>query len=178
MTMICIDPGHGGEDRGAVNGNYFEADATLILGKKVTNRLRNAGYRVVMTRNTDKTLSLQKRCDISDDYNADLFVSIHVNSATNKEAQGIETWKSTVVQSLTYKLADNVQRALIKATDAKDRGVKSQAFYVLKNTNAPAILIEVGFISNAQEVKKIFDTDYQNKLADAIVKGIMDTLKP
>ena len=174
--LIVVDPGHGGADSGAVNGSKREKDATLILGKKVTNRLRNAGYKVTMTRNTDKALTLQQRCDISNREGAALFISIHCNSATNKAAEGIETFKAKSVQSLTHKFAENVQNAMIKATGAKDRCVKSENFYVLRNTKAPAVLVEVGFISHKVEAEKLFNTEYQNKIADALVSGIKETL--
>lgn len=175
MTRIVVDAGHGGGDAGAVNGSRYEKDATLIMAMKVTNRLRNAGFEVTMTRNDDRALTLQRRCDVSNRHKADAFISIHCNSATNKEAHGIETWRYSKVGATTKALAANIQAAMIEGTGAKDRGVKENAFYVLKNTKAPAVLLEIGFISNADEVQKIFSTDYQNTLADAILSGVKKT---
>lgn len=175
MTRICVDAGHGGTDPGAVNGQKAEKDATLIMAKKVTNRLRNAGFEVTMTRNDDRTLTLQRRCDVSNQHGADAFISIHCNSATNKDAHGIETWRYSKVGALTKALAANVQAAMIAATGARDRGVKENSFYVLKGTKAPAVLLEIGFISNDAEAEKIFSTEYQNTLAEAIVQGVRKT---
>lgn len=175
MTRIIVDAGHGGADAGAVNGQKYEKDATLIMAKKVTNRLRNAGFEVVMTRNDDRALTLQRRCDVSNQHKGDAFISIHCNSATNKEASGVETWRYSKVGALTKELAANVQAAMIAASGARDRGVKENAFYVLKNTKAPAVLLEIGFISNDSEAEKIFSTEYQNLLADAIVEGVRKT---
>lgn len=175
MTRIIVDAGHGGADAGAVNGQKYEKDATLIMAKKVTNRLRNAGFEVVMTRNDDRALTLQRRCDVSNQHGGDAFISIHCNSATNKNASGVETWRYSKVGALTKALAANVQAAMIAASGARDRGVKENAFYVLKNTKAPAVLLEIGFISNDAEAEKIFSTEYQNLMADAIVEGVKKT---
>lgn len=183
MSTICIDAGHGYNkttglgDVGAVNGSRREADVTLIVAKKVTNRLRNAGYKVVMTRNDDRALTLQRRCDVSNDYGADLFVSIHANSSADKTPHGIETFHAKVCQATSKRLATNIQSELVKVTGARDRGVKSENFYVLRNTKAPATLVELGFISNDDECAKLFETSYQDKLAHGIVKGITETLK-
>lgn len=180
MVRVCIDPGHGGYtkggDPGAVNGDYYEAKATLAIARKVGEKLTEKGYLVCFTRNKDKELSLAERCKISNDFDADCFVSIHINAATNKKAQGIESWRYQNVGSTTKKLADSVQKELIGATGAVDRGVKqTTAFYVLKKTQAPAVLVECGFISNDAECKKLFTSSYQNKIANGIVRGVVKT---
>lgn len=175
---ICIDAGHGGADPGAVNGKYHESDAALAIAKKVGAKLKAVGYGVKYTRSTDKKVTLDRRCDISNLYDADVFVSIHLNAAANPDAHGIETWRYTNVGSRTKNLANNVQTELIAATGAKNRGVKTTtSFYVLKHTVASAVLVEVGFISNPDEVKKLFQTKYQDKIANAIAKGIVAALK-
>lgn len=179
---ICIDPGHGGEypngDPGAINKNKREADANLAIAKKVGKKLQAKGYKVKYTRSTDKYVSLADRCKISNKYDADFFVSIHLNAAANRDASGIETWRYTTVGALTKELAENVQTELISATGWKNRGVKkSSTLYVLKKTIASAILVEAGFISNDAECKKLFNSTYQEKIANAIVKGIEKTLK-
>lgn len=175
---ICIDPGHGGMDPGAVNGKYHESDAALAIAKKVGAKLKAVGYGVKYTRTTDKKVTLDRRCDISNLYDADVFVSIHLNAAANKNASGIETWRYTNVGKQTKNLANNVQTELIAAMGWKDRGVKTRNdLYVLKHTIASAVLIECGFISNDDECKKLFSNTYQNKIASAIAKGIVATLK-
>jgi len=181
---IVIDAGHGyaadtGGDPGAVNGKYYESVATLAIAKKLKTRLVENGYKVKMTRTGgEKDLSLAERCEIANDWGADCFVSIHLNAAANKDAKGAETWRYANVGTTTKRLADNVQKQLIAATGAVNRGVKTTtAFYVLKKTKCPAVLCEVGFISNDAEAKKLFSSTYQNKIADGLLKGIRNTLK-
>ena len=177
MSIICLDAGHGGEP-GAVNGSKYESVATLDIVFKVGAELENKGYEVVYTRTNDKHITLGERCAISNNKGANAFVSIHLNSATNRDAHGIETWCYYKVGDKTKELANNIQSNLIKSTNAKNRGVKTtETFYVLKHTIAPAVLIECGFISNHDESELLFDNDYQNKIANAIVTGIEDTLK-
>lgn len=179
---ICIDPGHqggkAGYDPGAVNGTYAEAVAALSIAKKVGAKLQAAGYGVKYTRTGDKKLTLAQRCKISNDYGADVFVSIHLNAAGNKDASGIETLRYPNVGSRTKALADNVQTELIAAMGWKNRGVKTRSdLYVLKHTVASAILIECGFISNDDQCEKLFNCSHQQKIANAIYKGIVATLK-
>ena len=174
---IVLDPGHGGSDPGAVNGKKHEADANLAIAKKVGAKLKAKGYNVKYTRTKDVYFSLEERCRMSNNWDADLFVSIHCNSATNKEASGIETWRYSTVGRMTKNLANNVQTELISATGWKNRGVKtSSTLYVLKKTIASAVLVEAGFLSNDAECKKLFSETWQNKIANGIVKGIEKTL--
>lgn len=174
--VICIDAGHGGADPGAVNGKYQEKNATLGIALKIGDKLKQKGHNVVYTRSTDKVLGLQARCDVSNVAKADAFISIHCNSAENKSASGIETFKYPGVGGVTKKLAENVQNALVSNfPEEKNRGVKEAKYYVLKNTKAPAILVEVGFISHDETAEKLFRFSYQDKLARVIVEGIEKT---
>lgn len=174
--IICIDPGHGGKDPGAVNGSKHESVATLDIARKVGAVLESKGYEVVYTRTKDKYLTLSERCAISNNKGVNAFVSIHLNASTNRNAHGIETWHYYKVGDRTKELANNIQNALIKSTSATNRGVKtSETLYVLKHTIAPAVLVECGFISNHEESELLFDDDYQNKIANAIVTGIENT---
>lgn len=179
---VCIDPGHqggkAGYDPGAVNGKKYEAVAALAIAKKVGAKLQAAGYGVKYTRTGNKKLTLNQRCKISNEYGADVFVSIHLNAAANKDASGIETLRYPNVGARTKALADNVQTELVAAMGWKDRGVKTRSdLYVLKHTVASAVLCEVGFISNDDQCQKLFNSTYQNKIANAIYKGIVATLK-
>lgn len=175
---ICIDAGHGGSDPGAVNGKKHESTATLAIAKRVGAKLAAKGCTVKYTRSKDKAVSLAQRCKISNEFDADVFVSIHLNAATNKDASGIETWRYTKVGSKTKELAENVQTELVSALGWKDRGVKTNStLYVLKKTKASSILCEVGFISNDKEAKKLFTSAYQNKIATAIANGVLRALK-
>ena len=177
MSIICLDAGHGGEP-GAVNGSKYESVATLDIAFKVGAELERKGYEVVYTRTTDKHITLAERCAISNNNGANAFVSIHLNASTNRNAHGIETWHYYKVGDKTKELANNIQNALIKSTGATNRGVKTtETLYVLKHTIAPAVLVECGFISNHEESELLFDDDYQNKIANAIVLGLEETLK-
>ena len=174
---ICIDAGHGGSDPGATNGTYKEKNAALGIALELGLILYRGGYEVYFTRTNDTAVSLADRCTISNLADVDLFVSVHLNSATSTTPTGIETWVYRSASGTARKVADKVQKQLIEATGAKDRGVKESGFYVLKNTKAPAILIETGFISNSPECKKLFTTDYQRTMAKAIYKGIKEQVK-
>lgn len=174
--VICVDAGHGGSDPGAVNGKYHEKNAALGIALKIGYKLTQKGHKVVYTRSTDKVLGLQTRCDVSNAAKADFFVSIHCNSAENKQASGIETFKYPGVGGITQRLANNVQNSLTTYfPEEKNRGVKEAKYYVLKNTKAPAILVEVGFISHDETAEKLFRFSYQEKLARVIVEGIEKT---
>ena len=171
---VCIDAGHGGQDPGAVNGSKHEAVAALAIAKKVGALLKGKGHQVKFTRTKDKFLSLQERCDISNDFDANVFVSIHLNAAANKDATGIETWRHKNVSAKTKRLADSVQTELIRALGWRNRGVKeTTSLYVLKHTKASAVLVECGFLSNNEESRLIFIERYQDKLAQAIADGVL-----
>lgn len=174
---ICIDAGHGFNrstnkgDTGAINGDLWECTATLAVAKILRDKLKAAGHDVIMTREDDTFISLGERCRICNSADCDVFMSIHCNSAENKNARGIETWKCTGSDN---PYAVNIQKRLIEATGAKDRGVKDGTFYVLKSTKCKALLIEIGFISHEEEKNLLFDTSYQIKVAEAIVQGLTD----
>lgn len=172
---ICIDPGHGGKDPGAVNGKYYEKDAALDIALKLGKVLSLAGANVIYTRKTDVSgeLELKERTDYANAAKADYFVSVHLNSAAAKSAKGIETFAYSKAGT-SYKLATAVQKALIAATGAVDRGAKTANYHVLRESNMPAILIETGFISNDQECGKLFTEEYQNIIANAAAKAIAE----
>lgn len=163
-NRFCIDAGHGGKDAGAVNGDLLEKDAALCIALALGDELVARGQEVVFTRETDEFVELGERCRISNVYNCDKFISIHLNSVENNAlAQGIETWY--------YRqgaLARKVQEALMRAELGADRGIKKGDFYVLKHTKAPAVLIEVGFISNKAEAARLFSAEHQLAIAKTI----------
>lgn len=174
---ICIDPGHGGTDPGAVDGksddNIYtkEADLTLKAGLMLQEELIKLGARVTITRGNDTYPSLQQRCDIANNFKADIFISIHCNAAGSPSADGIETLYKT---DAGKKLAQPVQEELIKSTGAKDRGtVFRNGLWVLNQTKMPSILIELGFITNVLEEAELNDTGEIKKRINAIVKGVV-----
>lgn len=176
MLKFCLDSGHGGKDPGAVNGNKKEAHAALEITYWLKELLEEKNHIVKLTRTDDTYISLTERCNISNKFSPSAFISIHLNSAENKSASGVETLRYTKVGSTTKNLAANVQKHLVAATGFKNRGVKERDnLTVLKKTVAPAILVEVGFISNDQEAELLFNCRWQYKIAKAILKGIEET---
>lgn len=169
--IICIDAGHGGKDSGAVGNGLLEKDIVLSIAKKLKVMLIEKSFKVCMTREDDTFVELKDRCVIANKQKADIFVSIHCNSAENKSAFGFEiyhTQDSIQGQKLSadIKLAINENKELIRT----DRGIKTANFAVLSGTNMPAVLVETAFISNADD-SKILKTK-QTEFAKAICKGI------
>ena len=172
---IVIDAGHGGSDPGAVNRKHYEKDVALTIALKLGQLLSKAGADVIYTRTTDRTVELGERCQIANNASADYFISIHLNAAEAKSANGIETYAYGISGKGT-ELAKAVQKELITKTGARDRGVKSANFYVLKRTRMPAILVETGFISNDAECLALFKDGYQRIIAEAIAKAVKNTV--
>lgn len=184
---ITIDPGHGGSDPGAVyteeDGTlYREADINLAVALKVRDILEANGVHVVMTRTKDVTVELRSRPELANSEKTALFLSVHTNSVeANEEANGFETWGSLEtgrpLAGVTDKsFASNVQRAVIKRTGAKDRGLKDSVnLAVLKYSAMPSVLVEVGFITNQEERSNMFNDSYRDRLARGIAEGILET---
>lgn len=185
---VYLDPGHGGEDPGAIftdeDGKIWkESDINLGVALKVRDILQKNNVKVIMSRDTDKTVELVDRPKDANNKQATLFVSVHTNSFYTDVPYGIETWGSLVL-SATYAgvtdkdLAQNIQKAVIKETNGYNRGVKdSTTLAVLRHSIMPSVLIEVGFISNTEEREKMFDDKYRQKLAQGIADGILKTLE-
>ena len=191
---IFLDPGHGGSDSGAVANGVREKDLTLSVYNKVSSRLASLGYSVLTSRNTDKDVDLVSRADQANKSNADMFLSIHFNAGGRGASYGIETYYYKARPEYTpainkdkhndperleksRKLAQKIQQSLVSKTGAYDRGVKRETFAVLRETSIPSILVELGFIDNQEEVSKIKTNEYQEKLADGIVDGIVEYYK-
>ena len=173
---VFIDPGHGGSDPGALGFGYRESDINLQVAKKVESKLKANGIDVKMSRNSDEFYSLSERAEMANNYGADIFVSIHQNSATASSANGIETYYNKYRVD-DKPLSNDVQEQLINQTGAYNRGVKNAEFTVLVKSKMTASLVECGFISNETEVKNISNSSYQDKLATGISNGIESYLK-
>ena len=180
---ICIDPGHGGVDPGAVGPTGLkEKDVNLAVAKQVADLLRPV-CDIVMTRTTDVRLGstvnadLKARVRIAEQARADYFISMHCNSFNDRTAHGIETW-AYAPGGNGEKMAKAIQAELVKATGLTDRGVKfsGSSMYVLRYTTMPAVLAEMGFISNPSEEKLLRDPSFQSKLAKAIAQGVVGHL--
>ena len=172
--LIYLDAGHGGKDSGAVNGTHKESVYALKIAKKVGDILTNRGYRIGYTRKDDTFVSLGDRCRISNNADANIFVSIHLNSAANKSAYGVETFHHPSSSDMSKRIATSIQKYLVRYTNDRDRGVKTADYFVLRNTKAKAALVEVGFISHDESVNKLATDEYQNKIAKAIADGIIE----
>ena len=178
--VVCIDAGHGGTDVGANNENRYEKNDTLKIANLVREYLEQENIKVIMTRTEDITCTLQERCKIANKKKADLFVSIHRNSADT--GSGIETWINSKQNEEDIGLATNIMNYIRKTKIQNDRGIKygtikgeNTDYYVLNNTKMPSCLIELGFISD-EEDNKLFDENIKN-YAEAIAKGIIETIK-
>ncbi len=166
--LICIDAGHGGTDPGACGNGLKEKDITLKMALKVGKLLSECGFDVVYTRTKDIYVALGERCRIANSKKCDAFVSIHNNSAANISANGIETLCYT-----KNNLAYYIQQNLIDELNLTDRGVKERKdLYVLNSTDMQAVLVELGFISNAKEANLLKDESFLDRSAKCIVKGI------
>lgn len=178
MARICIDPGHDGVvDPGAVGPvGTTEAEVTLAISFSLQRLLEEAGHEVLLTRTgpDPNVYELGPRVAASNDWGADLFVSIHCNSFSNPAAHGVETWyAANSVHGMAA--AQAVQQQLVATLGLTDRGIKStaqQRLYVLLNTAAPAILVEVAFISNPQEELQLAMPEWQQQAAIAIFQGV------
>ncbi|MBQ9245098.1 N-acetylmuramoyl-L-alanine amidase [bacterium] len=172
--VIIIDPGHGGNDTGALRNGVLEKDLTLQIATKVRNNLREKGLtNVIMTRTTDTTLTLEDRVVTSNSRNADIFVSIHINASVKSEIKGIETHYYT---DSGYEVAKVLHKELMSNVNALDRGLFKSKFYVINHTEAPAVLLELGFISNEAERNALTSEQRQNDSAKAIADGIVKYL--
>src|SRR5699024_820236 len=168
---IVIDPGHGGRDPGTSGNGLVEKSIALDISKKVEKKLISEGYVVIMTRSTDKYLELGERTSIANNAKADLFLSIHVNSGGG---EGVETWWYDKGHNPTNskKFANTIQNEVIKKTNARNRGIKNGNLYVNRESKMPSSLIEVGFIDNSNDAKKLKQNKYKEEVAQGIVNGI------
>ncbi len=169
---VVLDAGHGGTDYGAIRAGINEKDITLDVTKMVEAILQERGYKVYMTRSDDSGPSLQDRVDICENKKPDIFVSIHVNSSVKNDIYGIEThW----YHDYSHELAEVVHKHLIKnIPTTKDRGLFQSKFYVINHTTVPAILVEMGFISNDAERTQLVTEKRKQTVAKSIAEGIIE----
>ena len=170
VRQVIIDPGHGGHDRGAHKGYYFEKHLALDVSYRLEKFLESRGLKATLTRTRDNFISLDSRPSLSNRTRDAIFVSIHFNSAYRSGAAGIETF---YYKSTSKNLARYIQGNLIRSCRATDRGVKYAAFRVLRLSKKPACLVECGFMSNSRERAKCLDPAYRQRLAEAIGLGIL-----
>lgn len=179
---IIIDPGHGGVDFGTTGLTYgtSEKEVNLTVAQNIKQELeKRTAATVTLTRDKDIDLgrnqkeALQKRIQISDDSSADLYISIHHDAFTDPSVNGITVHYSSH-QNKSKKLAEILNSSIFKQNiNAKNRGIRDSAYYVLKNNSAPAVLLELGFTSNKEDEIRMVSKDFQSKTAISVVDGII-----
>lgn len=172
-AKICIDPGHGGSDSGAVGGTQYEKTNVLNTGLKFRDWLNadtndgagGGSWNVIMTRSTDVYVSLTARTDYANNNGANRFMSIHNNACGNCGASGTETYSYTYASSTSDDLRDKIQARSVQAWGLPNRGSKRANFHVLRETNMPAELAELGFIDSSNDRTYLGNSSHQNNMA-------------
>ena len=193
VRRIIIDPGHGGFDRGAAGKSIIEKKLVLQIAKRTADILKRCGYTCILTRRGDYLVPLNQRPLFANRSKGDLFISLHCNASKDTRAAGIETYcltpagaSSTNHQKVSgtafpgnafnannFLLAYEIQRSMLLRTKGQDRGVRRSRFAVLRNLAMPGVLLEMGFITNAAEERKLATPAYQEQIARAIAVGII-----
>ena len=188
--VVMIDPGHGGYDPGAITSKgVYEKSINLQIAKKVKEMLGPSGIEVFLTREEDidfasdgvkgkstkKQIDLNRRIDMANEAKAEIFVSIHVNATAGGQKSGAETFYNIESDSGKW-LAELIQQELIKIPRMNRRIAKPGDYYIIRNSNIPAVIVEVGYLSSVKEQKKLQQSWYQEQLSRAIAKGIANYL--
>jgi N-acetylmuramoyl-L-alanine amidase len=202
FALVILDPGHGGQDSGAIAGGVLEKDLTLDIAQRVDRLLDAQGVMTLLTRNGDSYVSLGDRAQLINRADNAVVVSIHLNDGPRPDASGIETYfaaqQATGIPLIaswlpflqkvanprpnleSQSLAQFIQQQLVARTQAVNRGTKAQQFYVLANVRHPAVLVEGGFLTGKNDIGKLADANYRELLAMGITDGILkyrDTVK-
>ena len=189
VPVIVVDAGHGGHDKGASRSGMMEKDLALDTALRLERLLIARGFKVVMTRRDDRFLTLFERSQIANEIPRALFVSVHFNDNATASGEGVETFYASekVVGSGTGLFAkrvepppaDNgagfaqaVQQSLVSRLGVMDRGIKSRPLAVVRHTRCPAVLVEGGFMNNPVEARRLKDTGYRERLANAVAEGV------
>ncbi|MHC4942170.1 MAG: N-acetylmuramoyl-L-alanine amidase family protein [Planctomycetota bacterium] len=176
LFRVVIDPGHGGRDPGAVSVlGFHEKDLNLAVARGVASLLRNRGFNLKLTRTGDSFIPLDDRAAMADRYGADLFVSIHADSSENRSAEGYTLYTCREAQGASREAARGLSSALA-GTGLSSRGVREADYRVLVRTRCPAVLVEMGFISNPREARKLMDKRFLERFASILAEGVHDHL--
>ena len=169
FRTVVIDAGHGGHDNGGQWGRVYEKHLALDTAFRLESKLKSMGYQTVLTRRSDYFISLPQRVSTGNSYRNAIFVSIHYNYTWKQDVSGLETFYSN---DESQRLAQCVQNCLIQRTRTVDRSAKYARFYVIRNSTLPAILVEGGFVSNAEERSRMKSAWFRETIAQGIVDGI------
>ena len=195
FAVVVLDPGHGGQDSGAMCGGVLEKDLTLDVARRVDRLLEAEGMATLMTRMGDTYVSLADRAAFTNRVSDCIFVSIHFNEDNKPLSSGVETYYAAhqitagsfvaswlpflwrpLSDSPNYEsqtLAGFIQEALVARTGALDRGTIAKQFFVIANVTSPAVLIEGGFLTNKVDISKVASEDYREQIAAAVTEGIL-----
>jgi N-acetylmuramoyl-L-alanine amidase len=178
IYKVVIDPGHGGKDMGATGASgLYEKDFALSLSKKVKDFLeKEPNIEVYMTRDEDTFISTvdRYRPEYANELDADLFISIHGNTYEDANVSGIEAF---YYHEKFKSFAKTVYEKVVNSTGFKDRGVKNNDFFVVKYTEMPSVLLEIGYLTNPEEEQQMLDNEFQNSTAQAICEGVKEYLE-
>ncbi|MDF5736119.1 MULTISPECIES: N-acetylmuramoyl-L-alanine amidase [unclassified Nostoc] len=176
-VVVIIDPGHGGKDSGALGiGGAREKDVILPIGRRLAQILQQNGIQVILTRDSDYFVTLPGRVQLAERANADVFVSIHANSAgaSRPDVNGLEVY----YYDSGLDLARIVRSSILQSISTlKDRGVRRARFYVLRKSSMPSILVETGYMTGREDMARLRTSAYQNQMAEAIARGVLQYLK-
>jgi N-acetylmuramoyl-L-alanine amidase len=171
---VVIDPGHGGKDPGATSVlGYYEKDINLAVARKVAWLLEQKGLRVKMTRTDDYFVELEDRAAMANNINADLFVSIHADSFPKSSRRGFTVYVANAASYSSRLAANDIVRSM-SGTGLNSFGVDTANYHVLTGTRGPAVLVELGYLTNRREAALLSSGSFQNRLAEAIADGITD----
>ncbi|MFS0673991.1 N-acetylmuramoyl-L-alanine amidase [Ornithinibacillus sp. 179-J 7C1 HS] len=169
---IMIDAGHGGKDSGAIKNGALEKNITMSTANKLAKRLEDEGANVQLTREDDTFISLENRVYQSNTHGTDVFISLHYDYFSDSNVNGINTYYYN--EDTSKELSENIHTALVDELDMTDRGIKNEAYYVLKHNQNSAVLLELGFMSNSSDLEKIQTEEYQREVAEAITNGLVE----
>jgi N-acetylmuramoyl-L-alanine amidase len=195
FAVVILDPGHGGQDSGAMCGGVLEKDLSLDVARRIDRLLNSEGIATLMTRVGDTYVSLADRAAFANRAGKSIFVSIHFNEDNQPVTSGVETyyaahqitagsflaswlpfvWRpfSDSPNPESQNLAGTIQEALVARTRSIDRGTQARQFFVIANVTSPAVLIEGGFLTNKEDISKLATEDYRNQIAAAVADGIL-----
>ena len=174
---VVLDAGHGGEDGGTVEQTATEKEINLAVVLKMRELLENQGICVVLTREQDIFIKLEERVRVANGEKADLFVSIHCNYYEKDSLiYGLECYYCKGAEDGKY-YAERILDTIEKSEEIVSRNAKPSGYYILKNTTVPAVLVETGYLSNYNERNQLISGEYQGKLAQELVEGIVEGLE-
>ena len=195
VSLVVIDPGHGGIDSGAICAGVLEKDLTLDVAQRVRRIIHLQGFETLLTRDGDDYRSLENRADFANRQRDCIFVSIHFDEAKLAGSTGVQTYyaahqlerklpfsswlpflqhsSSQSPNLFSQSLAGLIQESVVARTQAFNRGTKAEQFYVITNVRHPAVLIEGGFLTNKDDVAKLESEEYRERMAAAICEGIL-----